>query len=87
MSERLKETVRMATLSLPEVLDAVRQELQSTNGKTPNGTAAVEAIDLELHCVIQRTPAGTISVRVAQPSDEGEPKHLVRLRLKPDRWP
>ena len=88
MSARLtEEELRRSTLGLSEVLDAVRKELQSTNGKTPNGTAAVESIDLELHVVIQRDAEGVIGVQVARPSGEGKQTHLVRLKLKPDKWP
>jgi hypothetical protein len=87
MSARLTEAIRTQTLSLSEVLDAVRQELKPTNGKTPTGEASVEAIELELHCVIQRDDTGTIAVRVAKLSDEFKQTHLVRLKLKPDKWP
>jgi len=90
MSDDLKEMIRLPVLSVPDVLDAVRNELQATNGKTPNGAAAVESIEVELNCVIRREPSGAISIRVAERSNDtpvhGTPVHVVRLRLKPDKW-
>ena len=39
-------------MSLSDVLEAIRRELQTTNGKTPDGVATVESIELELHVVL-----------------------------------
>lgn len=74
-------------MSLSDVLEAIRRELQTTNGKTPDGVATVESIELELHVVLRRELRGPIHVRVAMANENSTKTHLVRLKLKPDKWP